>query len=499
MKKLTLALAFSFMFLSGVAQQVEMSYKDVKGLDNARSSGAYFLARHGGLTVVATDRGYNVKYDFGGGAVLLGLNDEGKAEKTLVVSKQKGSMLVAASAVGDTAYLVVSGALKNAPGALHVMKANLATWTLCGEPAPLYERKDKATNNVDWKVATSPNGNAFAISVKEYSNSSRIAKAFGKEDAEYDALIVTDNRFATLWRRDDLAGWYNTFTIDNDEAVHALLVAQSDKSTYFLFANHTSMNDETFVDSVGRTDVASCCLLNYVDGCFVAAGAIGEKRRGLQNLQYSAIFGLSYNTRTNRMTFNAQPLTETEFAVMENVDIDLRRSNATEMQGLSTKEGVATPFGGVLQLWSYMTTVVYSRAGADYIYDLHGSLMAAVDTGGNFVWRVPIRTHVRSANDQSIIRQHITYHNGRTYVVQAENSKIPATYDISRHVSKIALMTGADATLAVYAIDDKGEVSKYTLPQEKLMFLNGRLQKIGDDWYVTMSKLKKTRIVRLKF
>ena len=304
MKKLTLVLVLTVIALSGIAQQVNMSFKEVKGLDNGKASGAYFLTKKDGLTIIATNKNYYVQGDIGTGVVIYGLDEEGKAAKTLVVTKQKESMLVAANAVEDTVYMVVCGALKNNPGCIHVFKASLSSWSLVGEPKLLYHRKNKGSNMMDWKVATSPDGHVTALSIKEYSNNSRIAKAFGKEEAEYDALIVTDNRFSPLWQRDDLPGWYNTLTIDDEEAVHAMLVGVTDKNTYFLFANHSSMSDEMFLDSIDRADIGSCRLLNYVDGHFVAGGTIGEKRHGLHNIQYSAIFGLSYDTHNNRLVFN---------------------------------------------------------------------------------------------------------------------------------------------------------------------------------------------------
>lgn len=498
MKKLTLVLVLTVIALSGIAQQVNMSFKEVKGLDNAKASGAYFLTKKDGLTIIATNKNYYVQGDIGTGVVIYGLDEEGKAAKTLVVTKQKESMLVAANAVEDTVYMVVCGALKNNPGCIHVFKASLSSWSLVGEPKLLYHRKNKGSNMMDWKVATSPDGHVTALSIKEYSNNSRIAKAFGKEEAEYDALIVTDNRFSPLWQRDDLPGWYNTLTIDDEEAVHAMLVGVTDKNTYFLFANHSSMSDEMFLDSIDRADIGSCRLLNYVDGHFVAGGTIGEKRHGLHNIQYSAIFGLSYDTHNNRLVFNPQPLTPTEFAVLENRDLDSKRNEKTEMQGLTNHDGVATPFGGVMQLWNFMTTIVYSKGSVMYIYDLFGSLMVAVDKEGKLVWRVPVRNHIASPNDQTPIRQHITYHNGHTYVVQTENSKSPTEYDLSEDASRLATMTTAKATLAIYAIDDGGKVSKYTLPQDKLLFLTGKLQRIEDDWYVTVSKLKKCRLINIK-
>ncbi len=498
MKRLTLVLLLSLAAANGLAQQIEISCRETNGLDKSKASGARFLTRHNGLDIVATNKNYSLNNDIGFGVVLYGLDSDGKAAKTLIVSKQKKSLLVAANAVGDTAYFIVYGFDKKAPMDMHVIKANLTDWTLCGEPTAVYQRKNKASDYIDWEVATSPDGHATAIAIKEFSESPRIAKAFGNKDTEHDALLVTDNRFATLWRRDDLPGWYNTLCIDNDETVHAMLVGNSDNTTYFLFANHSSISDETFIDSLNRSDIYSCRMLNYIDGCFVAGGTIGEKRRGLQNVQYSAIYALAYDTRTKRFRFNPQPLTSTEFAVLENVDIDLRRSNVSEMQGLTNHDGIATPFGGVMQLWSFMTTIAYSKGGSFYVYALNGSLMAAIDTSANFVWRVPIRTNIHSTNDKTPIHQHLTYSNGRTCVVQTENSKAPDNYNIDNHLPKLALMTGADATLAVYTITDDGKVSKYTSPLNSLLFLNGRLQKLGNDWFVTLSKTKKVRIAHLK-
>ena len=499
MKRLTLVFAFAFIALGAMAQQVEMTAQEAKGLTSGQASGAHFVGKKDGLTVIVSNVYYYMRADFSTGVAIYGLNEAGKAEKKLVVSKSKESMLVDVNAVGDTVYMLICGAVKDAPGDIHVFKASLTSWTLVGEPTVFYHRKNKGSNMMDWKVATSPDGHAKAISIKEYSNNSRIAKAFGKEDAEYDALVVTDNHYTELWRRDDLPGWYSMMTIDDEEAVHAMLVGASESSTFFLFANHTSMSDDTFVDSVGRSDLASCRLLNYIDGHFVAGGTIGEKRRGLQNVQYSGIYALSFNTESNKLVFNPQPLTETEFAVFENVDLGSRRSKVSEIQGLMTKEGVATPYGGVMQIWTFMTTTVYSKGSIDYVYDLHGSLMMAIDKDANFVWRVPIRTYIRSANDMSPIRQHVTYENGRIYVVQTENPKAPTGYDISEHLPMLAMLAASKSTLAVYAIDDSGKVSKYTSPQDKLMYLTGRLQKVDNDWFVTLSKMKKSRIVHIKF
>jgi len=499
MKRLTFVIAMTLMALSGIAQQVEMSIEEFKGLGSGQASGAYFIGKKDGLSVMVTNVRYYFNGDVSTGVAIYGLNTAGKAEKKLVVSKAKESMLVDVNTIGDTVYMMICGAVKGEPSDIHVFKASLTSWTLVGEPKVFYNRKNKESNMMDWKVATSPDGHVKAISIKEYSNNSRIAKAFGKEDAEYDALVVTDSRYAELWRRDDLPGWYSMMTIDDEEAVHAMLVGASENSTYFLFANHTSMSDDTFVDSVGRGDLCSCRMLNYVDGHFVAGGTIGEKRRGLHNIQYSGIYALSFNTESKKLVFNPQPLTETEFGVLKNVDSESRRSKVTEMQGLTTKDGVATPFGGVMQLWTLMTTVMYSKGGTMYVYDLTGSLMVAIDKDANFVWRVPIRTNIRTTNDMSPLRQHLTYLNGRTYVVQTENAKAPANYDISEHLPMLAIMGASKATLAVYAIDDGGKVSKYTSPQDKMLFLTGRLQRVDDDWFVTLSKLKKSRIVHIKF
>ena len=499
MKKFMCAIALMFMTLGvGVAQQVEMRAQEVKSLTSGQASGAYFVGKKDGLSVMVTNVKYYMNADISTGVAIYGLNDEGKAEKKLMVSKSKESMLVDANMQGDTIYMVVCGAVKGEPCDMHVFKANLTSWTLVGEPKVLYHRRNKESNMMDWEVRTSPDGHVKAISIKEYSNSTRIAKAFGKEDAEYDAIVVADSRYAEMWRRDDLPGWYSQLTVDDNEMVHAMLVGVSDSRTYLLFANHSSMGDEMNVDSLERGDLASYQLLNYVDGCFVVGGTIGEKRRGLHNIQYSALYGLSYDSQSKKMVFNPQALSETEFAVLENVDLGARRSKESEIQGLTTKTGVATPYGGVMQILAFMTTTVYSKGTVDYVFDLHGSLMVAIDKNANFVWRVPIRTHIRSGNDMSPIRQHVAYHGGKTYVIQTESVKAPTGYDISQKVPMLAIMGASKSTLSVYAIDDGGRVEKYTLPQDKLLFLTGRLHRVDDDWFVTLSKLGKSRIVHIK-
>ena len=86
MKRLTLVFAFAFIALGAMAQQVEMTAQEAKGLTSGQASGAHFVGKKDGLTVIVSNVYYYMRADFSTGVAIYGLNEAGKAEKKLVVS-----------------------------------------------------------------------------------------------------------------------------------------------------------------------------------------------------------------------------------------------------------------------------------------------------------------------------------------------------------------------------------------------------------------------------
>lgn len=494
MKNLFVLLALLFSFANVYAQGLEFVEQEIKGLDQATSAHATFLDKRDGLTLLITNRSASNRSNLGSGIMLLGINENGKVEKSLEISKLRECILVTCTSVGDTAYMIACGAIKGHDFDFYRLKVDIASWTVVGSPELVYEHKNTKADWTDWAIATSPDGHVHAISIKVVNEQSRIAKAFGKKDEESDVLLVTDDKLQTIWQRDDLPSWYSSLTIDNEECVHAILAGVNGDKTYFLFANHNSYGDETFMDSVNRSDIMSIQLINHVDGHFIAGGTIGEDHSAMRNTEYTGIYALSYNTQSSKLTFNPHTLNSTERTALKNVS----RMLGDELQGLTVKEGVPTPFGGILQCYTTMLHIYYTNGTPYYIYQMGGSLIAAIDTNANFVWKTPIRNSISSSGTPVLLNQQVLYRNGKTYIVQTESAKNPATYSSTERITALTQMPPTKSMLAIYAIDDNGAVTKQTLPLKKTLFFTGKVHNLNGDFFITVGQLKKVRMIHIK-
>ena len=494
MKKILVAAAFLCATALSYAQSLLFEQQEIKGLGHDPAANATYLGTRDGLTLFITSKSNSNRSTIGSGIMLYGINEKNKADKSLVISKLRGCVLVTCSAVADTAYIIACGAVKDRDFDFFRLKVDLASWTVVGTPELVFEHKNKQVDWADWTVATSPDGHIRALSIKVVNEQSRIAKAFGKKDEESDVLLVTDNTLKTLWRRDDIPSWYASLTIDNDEVVHAMLAGINGNKTYFLFANHSSFNDESFLDSIDRIDLQSVQLLNYTDGHFVAGGTIGEERRALRNTQYTGTYALAYNTKTNKLTFNPQPLSSEEIEALNNVS----KNHNNELEGLTTQKGSPTPFGGILQLYTAKHTIVYSNGGNFNVYQMGGSLISAIDTNANFLWRIPIRNTTSVTNVLHTVNQQVLHRNGHTYVIQTENAKNPTTYTSTERVSPVTMMPPTKTMLAIYAIDNNGSVTKHTLPLNKTLFFVGKLHTVNGEDFLNVGLMKKMRTIRIK-
>ena len=493
MKKLFFFAASLLLIVSLKAQGLDFTSHEVSKMHCARASYAKFLDKRDGLTIMATNKeATSVTFAGTSGVLLLGINDEGKTVKTLKVSKRKESILVSASIVGDTVYLLAYGMEKGNYCDLYLCKVDITQWKLAGDPKLVRKHKNERNDQVEWHEAVSPDGHIRSLAVKEYSYRQR-----GTKDDQENVLLVFDNKFNLLWSREGLPGWYSSHTIDNDETVHAMLVGGSESRTYFLFANHTSYDEDVYMDSIDRGDIEACRMLNYVNGHFVAGGIIGAKQRALRDEQYTHLFALDYNTRTGKLAFNLQTFSHDELCVLRNISTD-SRSRDTAMAGLVVKNGASTDFGGVLQIWTMILNIRVTNGSATHIYEYDGSLLAGIDTNANFVWRRPMRNSILSMSCPILIEQPVIYRNGRTYVLQTESSNAPAVYDYSRSIAPIAPLGAMKTSLAVYAIEDNGTVKKQTYPLHKMHCLLGGLQHIGDDWFVGVGYAKCSDIIHIK-
>ena len=497
MKNILIAIVFTALCVSVHAQSVNIEPIELKGVDMSNALNATVVGARDGLNIVVTNYGWSNNSPLGSGIVIYGIDANGKVQKKLLVSKERECTLVTATAVGDTVYMLATGFEKGGLFDFYRLKADLNNWNVVGTAQTFYKHKNSKSDWIDWTVAASPDKHILAIAIQEYAESSRIAKVFGKKDEEVDALFAMDNRLNILWQRDDLPGWYNSLIVDDDETVHSLLAGAGNERTYFIFANHRSFGDEIFVDSLDRTDIQACRLLNCTDGHFVAGGTLGEDRRGLRNTQYSGMFALAYNSKTGKLTFNRMTFNETEVATFNNV-VTSERLAEREVEGLSIGKGSPTPFGGILQLCDKMVKIIVQNGIHSYYYYLNGSLMAAIDTNANFLWRVPIRNGLCSTDNQSLINQAVIFENGKTLVLQTESSRNSTSYNNTDKAHVFMSMTSPKSMVAVYSIDSNGTTTKTTWPTGKAFYLAGNPHRIDDNLFFTIMARKKVTAIRLK-
>ncbi|MBQ6046767.1 MAG: hypothetical protein IJL38_03970 [Bacteroidales bacterium] len=488
-----------FVMPNMVAQTLQSETTDLKWMSRIEGTWSQFLGEYEGMQLVLTNysKTPSVVVNWNtSGIVLEGFGPDGKVLKELKINKVINSRVLVANRVGDTVYMVGYALGKKLEYYdLYRWAVDLKTWSTVGQPELLRTHKEKKMNDMDWKVARTPDGSVMALAVRERHEYVKFMNTWGKDPSENSYLLVLDSRCKPLWQRDDLEGYYSNMIMDSNEVCHVLLAGRGNGKTYFMFLNHSSYADDVMLDSVNRTDIERFRLLNWVNGNFVVGGLISCGEVMVDGMQYNALFALNYNERTGQKKVNTRPLSDAEINVLANREIAAATKRG-KVNALNLKDGCATEWGGALQVWrTYIETTV-SNGMSQRQWQLTGSLIAGIDTNADFRWVAPIRNRLTSIESDKELNQHLFYRNGKVYLAQTESARYAKNYDNSEMIKLLFLFEPSQ--LALYAIDEGGHVDKSVTELGKSFLLWGSLIEQKGEYMVVVGNNKGAKLVKLK-
>lgn len=465
---LTIALA-----AAAQAQTTVAGYPLEKGFNMMSADATHVLGECGGevVAVAHVARGVITLYkDY----EVLAIDKTG-AIRSVELPDTKHCDLLAATLVDGQVHVLMAGTDKN-QFSISRAAVNVAGMKITTPLTPIYSETLAKSDLPYYLSAQSPSGDFVALYAGIYRNASKDFRA--KE-------VLLDNTLGELWTKQYPLAAVNALRVTDDGQVQTMSYYCNEKENRsgfrfgLLDENGEDVQETTFTS----TKIENCRLLNCINGKFVVAGLLVDKK----NSGFSGLCGLAYDMKSRDARMSTSPFTDEEANVLENRPLRSNMKRSAVTAGLTPMSSAATDFGGACS-FSRIYTVTTTGAGAPNSTDYYvtGTLAVAVDTDGHIMWRKPFRMAMKEPEHTYFIHAGLCAKGSTVYLVQSEPAKGGLVYDIAA-TAKMKAVNGFKARTAVYAISPKGEVGKEMFGEASKQKVVSPLMPAGDGkyWFLT--------------
>ena len=486
MKRIFILVMMIATFATAAAQSFNMTVgNENKKVNVAEVDAMKVVGKEGGLTIVATNQYASVLGAFAKkSCVVMALDDDMNIVRMAELPETKDCYVQAATMNDGKVYVLTSNTSRKGT-VFERFEVDVATMQTVGAATKIFEySKERKDANYYW-VAQSEDGSLTGL----------VNITTNRRSDKFEATeMLLDEEMKIEWSRDyPIYSLTNLMVTEEGQLVTIGVGGNKDEKENRVYVSVIDETNAMDMRGTTKTVVEGVRLASFKNGKALAIG-YGINPEDKREIRY---MGIMADTKTQEIKVNVRSLTEEERCVFGNLNLG-KSPKKLNSDFFLLDHCQATEYGAVGTLQQRWSVERCDNKGNCSItsYGM-GIVVFAIDNDGEFVWHHAIRSNLIQGGYPMLVKNALCVDGGDVYFMQTENPKWPATYDISKSVSKQKTNGGSKA-IGIYHIGANGAIEKSVKTLDQKAVLSRTMYKIDDTYIGFTAQARGARMVKIK-